>query len=66
MRNSLRVDGADMRGQRAAADFRLQRRNQAFQHHGGLAGTGYAGDNREPSPGNVRFQGTDGVDLRGG
>ena len=55
VRNAVRVDRADMGRQSAAADVRLQRRDQAFQYHRGLAGTGYACNDGEPSLGNVHL-----------
>ena len=53
-------------GRARAADLRLQRGDQALQHHGGLAGAGHAGDHGEPPLGNVHLQRLYRVDPVGG
>ena len=66
MGNAFCGDGPDVFGQLFAVYIRIQRGNQAFQHHGGFAGSGYAGDDGQPSLGKVRFQRLDRVNLRCG
>ena len=66
MRDPLGADIPNVRWQSSAADVRLQCGDQAFQHHGGFAGTGHAGHHRQPPFRNVHLQRLHRVDRRGG
>ena len=57
MGDACGIHCADVCRQWAAADLRFQCRDQAFQHHGGLAGAGHAGNDCEPSLGDIDLQG---------
>ena len=64
VRDALRTDGADVLRQRLAADVRIQRGDEAFQHHRCLAEAGYAGDDGEPPLGDTHLQRLHGMDRR--